>query len=98
RKSPLFFLRTPCDQWLSAADWTDQPGAANPQPKSGFLEVSRICRDGPPGRLYAALPSSEILRRLEEFFFADFFALFASWRLMLDSTFTAKTRRTQRKR
>ena len=33
-----------------------------------------------------------------EFFFADFFALFASWRLMRDSIFTAKTRRTQRKR
>jgi len=34
----------------------------------------------------------------KEFFFADFFALFASWRLMRASTFTAKTRRTQRKR
>jgi len=34
----------------------------------------------------------------KEFFFADFFALFASWRLMRDSAFTAKAPRTQRKR
>src|SRR5438093_9460254 len=42
---------------------TDSPGAPKPQPISGFLPVPRACRDGPPGRLYGALHSSEILAK-----------------------------------
>src|SRR5881396_2074455 len=44
------------------------------------------------------IPCGKSLAAWKEFFFADFFALLASWRLMRDSTFTAKTRRAQRKR
>ena len=40
----------------------------------------------------------EILCRLERILLRGFFALFASSRLIPDSAFTAKTRRTQRKR
>jgi len=39
----------------------DSPGAAEPQPNSRFLGAPRTCRDGPPGRLYGALPSPGIL-------------------------------------
>src|SRR5947207_14102973 len=40
----------------------------------------------------------QILCRLERILLRGFFALFASSRLIPDSAFTAKTRRTQRKR
>jgi len=46
----------------------------------------------------SALLTRKSIAAWKELFFADFFALFASWRLMPDSTFTAKTRRAQRKR
>src|SRR5207247_3674603 len=36
--------------------------------KSGFLEVSRTCRDGPPGRLYGASTFSEILAKKTRIF------------------------------
>src|SRR5437867_6743527 len=51
-----------------------------------------------PRRIEFVLLSRKSFAAWKEFFFADFFALFASWRLMRDSTFTAKTPRTQRKR
>src|SRR5213594_2508843 len=44
------------------------PGAAKPQPISGFLGVQRTCRDGPPGRLYGALSSPEILAKKTRIF------------------------------
>src|SRR5213593_1010171 len=51
-----------------------------------------------PRRIEFVLLTRKSFAAWKEFFFADFFALFASWRLIRDSMSTAKTRRTQRKR
>jgi len=39
----------------------------------------------------SALLTRKSIAAWKELFFADFFALFASWRLMPDSTFTTKS-------
>src|SRR5437867_2563240 len=59
-----------------------------------FRGMPRSVPDAPA----AAVRARKFFAARKEFFLADFFALFASWRLMRDSTFTAKTPRTQRKR